>query len=175
MTDARHPERWLLDRRIQKLSDAAYRLFFTSLAWSVANRTDGVLLDEDLNLMPNVATGKASELVKAQLWRREPSQWVISDYASTQTSRRELEVLENLRRREREKKARQRAAALGDSPPGLSPGTVPPGQHRQEGRQEGRQDCLGGEPVNEQVSAGAEPEHRLNARIVEEYWAGHDK
>jgi hypothetical protein len=39
MTDARFPERWLNDRRLLRLSDAAFRLFVISLTWSVSNRT----------------------------------------------------------------------------------------------------------------------------------------
>ena len=46
MTDARMPERWLSDRRLLRLSDAAYRLHLTGLLWSVANRTDGEVANQ---------------------------------------------------------------------------------------------------------------------------------
>ena len=117
MTDARFPERWLNDRRVLRLSDAGFRLYLMALTWSVANRTDGVLYDDDLMLMVTVDPRRAAELEKAGLWRREKDYWVIVEFTGTQSSRNDLEVLENTRRREREKKARQRARR--------SPGTVP--------------------------------------------------
>ena len=40
MTDARLPERWLNDRRLQRHSADHYRAFVNALLWSVANRTD---------------------------------------------------------------------------------------------------------------------------------------
>lgn len=131
MTDARLPERWLNDRRLLRLSDAAYRLHTTGILWCVANRTDGVLADEDLPLLPRVDQAAAAELGAAQLWERVAGAWLIADFAATQTSAHELAVLENARRREREKKQRQRAAAktkppavAGDSPPGRPVGTA---------------------------------------------------
>lgn len=133
MTDVRLPERWLNDRRLLRLSDPAFRLFVTALAWSVANRTDGALDDADLSLIPRADAGCANELVTAGLWRHHRDTWFIADFAVTQTSAHDLEVLENARRRDREKKARQRASKR-DSAEGASPGTVPrdsTGQDRQ--------------------------------------------
>lgn len=128
MTDARIPERWLNDRRLLRLSDPGFRLFVMSLMWSVSNRTDGMVYDDDLPLMPTVDAARAPELAKYGVWVRERDFWVIADYAGTQTSAHDLEVLENARRREREKKRRQRARAApdvpGDSPEARSPGTA---------------------------------------------------
>ncbi len=59
MTDARIPDRWLSDRRLQRLSDVHFRAFITSLVWSVSNRTNGVIEPEDLRLIPNFAAGAA--------------------------------------------------------------------------------------------------------------------
>jgi len=127
MTDARFPERWLNDRRVLRLSDAGFRLFVTSLAWSASNRTDGVLFDDDLALIPRTERGCDAELAKAGLWDREKDRWLIVDFVSTQTTRSELDRLDNVRRAEREKKARRRARdrSEGDSPPVTSPVTVP--------------------------------------------------
>lgn len=111
MTDARLPEKWLNDLRLLRLSDAEHRLFVVALMFAVTNRTDGVLYGDDLPLMPGVDIAQADGLVKAELWQGDGDQWLIADYATTQTSKHELEVLENIRRRDREKKARQRAAA----------------------------------------------------------------
>lgn len=164
MTDARFPERWLNDRRVMRLSDAAHRLFVVSLAWSVSNRTDGVIDDDDLRLIPGVEPGRAEELGKAGLWDRYPDHWLIVDYDSTQTTRDQLDRLDRIRRSEREKKARQRerkAAMAGraddvdevDSPRVVSPGTVPgdrtgedrQGQDRQ-GALEAKVCCVCGTP-----------------------------
>lgn len=115
MTDARHPERWLTDRRFLRLSDAAHRLYSTALLWSVANRTDGVLFDDDLPLLPCVDVSRTEELGAAGLWHHDAGLWVIQDYAATQTSRDDLETLEAERRRQRAKMARRRARQAVDN------------------------------------------------------------
>jgi hypothetical protein len=109
MTDARMPEKWLTDRRLLRLDDATLRLFVLSLMWSVANRTDGRLYDDDLDLIPTVDATTAPYLVKAGLWRRENDYWVITDWADTQTSADELAALAATRRAARDRKARERA------------------------------------------------------------------
>lgn len=137
MTDARLPERWLNDRRLLRLPDDAFRLFVVALMWSVANRTDGVITDDDMPLIPRADTGLAGQLVTAGLWARGDGCWIIPDFEDTQTTRHQLQILDNVRRRDREKKRRKRAAALGvsadvsadstavpgDIPGGQSPGT----------------------------------------------------
>jgi hypothetical protein len=65
VTDARFPERWLNNRRVLRLSDRAFRLFVISLTWSVSNRTDGELYDDDdLLLIPRVDLAAASRLTR---------------------------------------------------------------------------------------------------------------
>lgn len=130
MTDARLPERWLVDRRLLKLSDSAYRTFVTALLWSVANRTDGRFEADDIELMPRAKGADVVEILAAGLLDRDGTQLVLADFEATQTSRDELEVLENARRRDRQKKARQRAEKSsppvpGDIPPGHPSGRVP--------------------------------------------------
>lgn len=119
MTDARFPERWLNDLRILKLTDAAFRLHVTGLAMSVSNRTDGHLTDDALMLIHRVNSDRVDELERGGLWRRDGDGWLITDFAATQTAANELAALENARRRDREKKARQRMTAK------VVPGTVP--------------------------------------------------
>jgi hypothetical protein len=146
MTDARLPERLLNDRRLQRLSADHYRTYVNALLWSVANRTDGQIDREDIALVPHWATNAGQALMDAKLFLPRSTGWLIADYAVTQTSRDELETLENIRARDREKKARKRAeaaaaaasAAVPEPVPGDCPGDVSPGQHREEGRQEGR-------------------------------------
>jgi hypothetical protein len=153
MTDARLPERWLNDRRLQRLSADHYRTYFNALLWSVANRTDGHIERSDVALIPHWAANAARELVSAGLFTAQSDGWLITDYASTQSSRDELELLERIRARDRQKKARKRAMGSDPSPgsedaesshvtthvPGTVPGTRPgDSTGRQEGRQEGR-------------------------------------
>ena len=121
MTDARFPERWLNDRRLIRLPDDAFRLFAISLMWSVANKTDGELYDDDLSLIPSVDCGCAGQLVKAGLWRRSGDRWLIGDFEETQSTSVDLALMADKRRRARDKKRRQRAA--GVTSPGTSPGT----------------------------------------------------
>lgn len=152
MTDARYPEKWLTDRRLLRLPDAQHRAYVVSLVWSVSNRTDGRIEPEDLPLISgcdlNLRTAQA--LVEAGLWAPTRKGWHVVDFGSTQTSKHELEVLENVRRRDRQKKARQREAKTSTetpttpSPEGMSPGTslgsVPGGQHRQGKDRQGKEE-----------------------------------
>lgn len=122
MTDARYPERWLSDRRILRLSDAAHRLFVTALVWSVSNRTDGLLTSEDLDLMLVVrpaTPGEAAELVDAGLWEYADNGWRMVDYLNTQTDRDTLDALEVRRRSDRDRQAarRRQRASVPESPP----------------------------------------------------------
>jgi hypothetical protein len=124
VTDARFPERWLNDARLQRVTPGAYRLFGNGLMWAVANRTDGHVPGWALGMIPHGFEADANELAAAGLWAgHETDGWIIADFEATQTSRTELEVLDNARRRDREKKRRQRANVPGDNPGGLSPGT----------------------------------------------------
>lgn len=120
MTDARLPERYLMDRRLGRLSDADFRGYMTALLWSVSNRTDGRIDSSDLPLIPHF---KASpqRLVDGELWTEvEGGGWTISDFGLTQSSRSELEQLEQIRKADRDKKRRQRAAKSSESPPAFT-------------------------------------------------------
>jgi hypothetical protein len=119
MTDARFPERWLNDRRILRLPDDAFRLFVNALLWSVANKTDGVLYDDDLQLIPGgrpveigadllPVPGPERHLAKAGLWERVADYWQVCDFADTQSSRDELDALAARRRADRKRKAAER-------------------------------------------------------------------
>lgn len=135
MTDARFPERYLSDRRVLRLDAEEFRAWTLATLWSVSNRTDGQIDVRDVDLIPALDVGIAEVLVDAGLWANTSSGWSIVDFAQTQTSRHELEVLENARRRDREKKARQRGAKGAEAPafsdvPGDSPGGSSPGTSR---------------------------------------------
>ncbi|MEO2134101.1 hypothetical protein [Microbacterium sp.] len=139
MADARIPERYLLDKRVLRLSHEARSSLFMATTWSMSNRTDGRVERADLALIPTFSAPCVPELIAQGLWAPDGDEgWLIVDYARDQTSREEFEVLENARRREREKKRRQRARS--DSMyPGTIPGDGPGGQHRQ-GKSKARQE-----------------------------------
>lgn len=136
MTDARLPERWLTDRRLQRLTPEHRDSYVWALVWSVSNRTDGLIEPEDLALIPNFTPGAPAALINAGLWAALDEGWLIVDFPSTQTTRAEHEILENARAREREKKARQRAKAASSKDsahsdvPGDSTEGPEAGQHR---------------------------------------------
>jgi hypothetical protein len=116
VTDARFPDRWF-DKRFQRLSDAHFRAYVTSLAWAVTNRTDGVVEPEDLQYIPNFAKDSVRAFLGAELWEPRGAAgrgWQIIDFFATQTTAAQLRHLEDKRAKEREKKARQRAGGKGD-------------------------------------------------------------
>jgi hypothetical protein len=99
------------------LPDNHFRSFVTSLVWSVTNRTDGVIEPEDLELIPRFATDSVRNLLAAGLWEPRGGSgrgWQIIDFAATQTTAVQLRHLEDNRAKEREKRARQRAARRGE-------------------------------------------------------------
>jgi len=117
MTDARYPEAWLNDRRVVRLSDAAHRLFVTTLAWSASNRTDGLVEEFDLALVHGVDPRHRTELVSAGLWSEVEGGWQVVDFHKTQTTKVQLEGLDHKRHQDRERKARQRARERGNPNP----------------------------------------------------------
>lgn len=128
MTDARLPDRWLVDRRFNRLNDRDWRSYTYGLMWATSNRTDGVIEETDLPLIPHFSRDSIPALLAAGVWTvmddRLEIAWQITDYELTQTSRAEHESLEKARAAERRKKQRQRARRKA-SPEGQSPGTVP--------------------------------------------------
>lgn len=127
MTDARLPERWLLDRRFNRLDDRAWRSYTYALMWAVSNRTDGVIEESDLPLIPQFSRDSIPALLTAGVWQvmddRLDIAWYFTDYGPTQTTRAEHELLDRNRAAQRDKKRRQRARRKA-CPDGPSPGTV---------------------------------------------------
>lgn len=109
MTDTRLPDRWLLDRRIQRLTDRGFRAFINVLMWSVTNRTDGIVGPEDLLLIPGFGNCAEDELGAAGLLEPLDHGWRISVFESTQTSKTQLEALEQARLANRNRQAKWRA------------------------------------------------------------------
>ncbi len=101
------------DRRVLKLTPEQFRLFVMATAWSVTNRTDGVIETVDLQLVPFATAADAGVLVGAGLWNRTDLGWLIVEYSDTQTSSAQLDQLNETRRRDRERKARARKTKTG--------------------------------------------------------------
>lgn len=117
MTDARMPETYLLDRRINRLTDSEFRAFVTATIWAVANRTDGTITPEDLPLIPRFAESASAALVDAGLWVTADAGWMIADFELTQTTSEQLAAAEQARAKARDKKRRQRANDPAVPPP----------------------------------------------------------
>lgn len=86
MTDVRLPERWITDRRVLLTTPPVWRLYTFALMYSVANRSDGVILPDDLQMMPTISADCAAELVKLGLWERRRDGWRITDFTATQAA-----------------------------------------------------------------------------------------
>ncbi|MFT4280566.1 hypothetical protein [Microbacterium sp.] len=159
--DARIPERYLVDRRIVRLSASARASYFMATLWAVSNRTDGRIERDDLALIPTFDAASVDALVEADLWTvSDRGAWIIADYMSTQTSRADFEVLENARRADREKKRRQRAAKSATESPGASPGHVPGDATGQAGEARSSE-------VSISETKGARDDEIIGAEIVE--------
>lgn len=83
MSWARFDDRFPSNRKVRLLSDAAFRLYVSSICWSAENLTDGVVKTKELRLVADVknAPKRVQELVESGLW--EPvtgTGWRIHDY-----------------------------------------------------------------------------------------------
>lgn len=114
MTDARIPERYLMDRRIVRLTHTQRSSYFMSTLWSVSNRTDGHIEREDLALIPTFDPSSVDALVERGLWAVTETGWVDVDFEIVQTSRDDLVTLDNARKADREKKRRHAAHKRDD-------------------------------------------------------------
>lgn len=110
MTDARFPDYWMHDARVQTLSGDHFRAFMHALAWSAANRTDGFIRTENRSLIPRLDNAAVVTFVDVGLWVELDDGWLIVDYLATQTSRAQFQASERSRAKDRERKAKERAA-----------------------------------------------------------------
>jgi len=72
---------------------------------------------DDLRLIPGFREESVSALTAADLWKYAGDGWQITDFAATQTSKSQLEGLEDKKRADRERQARKRARDRGQEPP----------------------------------------------------------
>lgn len=125
MTDARFPERWLNDRRLMRLAPVDFKSYVVSLAYAVANRTDGRLDLADLEACPGFTLDSIPRLVSAAVWvERDAGVWGITEYLTTQTTRAQLDAAQRARESGRARVARYRARhAESDMSAGSEPVT----------------------------------------------------
>ena len=106
MSDARFPCHWLNDRRFNRTTDKAFRTYMETLAYSVTNRTDGVLEVDDVR---TVGADVIAELLKVELWTAIDKGYLIADYRTTQSSSQQFLAGEAEKAYSREYKAVDRA------------------------------------------------------------------
>lgn len=117
MTDARLPERWLVDRRFNRLTDKDYRSFMQLLVWTVSNRTDGYVESDDLAAVPHYDPASTHRLIVAGLLEdADDDRFYIVDYPKHQSTRAQLEAGDANRLKEAERKRNQRARGNRDKP-----------------------------------------------------------
>lgn len=109
MTDSRFPERWILDRRLQQLTGDQFRAFVVSLTWFAHNRTDGVIVPNDLPLIPFLGLEDVEAFIANGLWKRRRVGWLILDYDATQSTSVDLDAADMKRAQDRERKRKARA------------------------------------------------------------------
>lgn len=94
--------------KIDALSDQAFRLWFNSICYANRNLTDGFVPTARVpRLTSNYKHAYMAELIEAGRWHKEHDGIRIHDYLNSQFSAAQIA---EQREREREKKARQRAA-----------------------------------------------------------------
>lgn len=79
------------NRKVARLSDAAFRLWVSAMDLAREQLLDGALIEADLDLVPRCPSGKArtslvDELVSVGLWERTETGWQIHDYLDWQDS-----------------------------------------------------------------------------------------
>jgi hypothetical protein len=92
MTWGRFDDRYPSNRKIGRLSDAAFRLDVSGILWSSENLTDGRIAPDELGLIPKIKRPKAcaAELVEKGRWHisghlcercpQVDDGWIIHDY-----------------------------------------------------------------------------------------------
>jgi hypothetical protein len=125
------------NRKVYNLSNAAFRLYVTSIDWSRGQKTDGRIARQDLRLLPHAPKGKRAEkligeLLEAGLWEGLLDGWQIHDFLEWQDSavqaneraRRARERMREVRSNCRQALARtdeQRSLEVRDGPSDPSP------------------------------------------------------
>jgi hypothetical protein len=100
MVWVRFDDQFPIHRKVDGLSDAAFRLHVSAIFWCVRNLTDGLVPEEDLDIVSARVRSPqrfAAELVRRKLWCQTEDGWLIHDFLEFQPSR--AEVLEKRAKR----------------------------------------------------------------------------
>lgn len=82
-----------INRKVEALTDAAFRLHVSAIFWCARNLTDGFVPESDLELVTaRVKKHRklAEELVQRGLWITRPNGWEIKDYLKYQPSKEKV-------------------------------------------------------------------------------------
>lgn len=82
-----------INRKIEGLTDAAFRLHVSAIFWCARNLTDGFVPTNDLELVTSrvkSARKRADELVQRGLWITRPGGWEINSYLEFQPSKKKV-------------------------------------------------------------------------------------
>jgi hypothetical protein len=123
----RFDDHFPVNRKVDGLSDTAFRLHVSAIFWCARNLTDGVVPEEDLELVTARVRAPArfgTELVRRGLWHEAgfqcdsedcppsgPNGWVIHDYWEYQPSKSKV-VAERAANAERQARWRERQAEV---------------------------------------------------------------
>lgn len=106
-------DRFPSHRKIDLLSDRAFRLYVSALCWSSENLTEGFIPDENVTRIAHVRSTKATakELEERGLWERVNAGWQIHDYLDYNPTRASVQAeREKNAARQQEYRDRKRAA-----------------------------------------------------------------
>jgi hypothetical protein len=124
LTWARFDDRYPRHRKVDGLSDAAFRLDVSAVCWCAENLTDGVVLVTELcqvsRLKGTKASKAAAELVAAGRWDVIAGGWVIHDYLDYNPSKAKVLAEREAARRRQERK-RQSNGQYGDGRHAVTP------------------------------------------------------
>jgi hypothetical protein len=109
---AKFDDRMPSNRKIRLLSDAAFRLYVSSVCWCSEQLTDGRIATEELRIVSDVRDPEAAagELVARGLWEEVDGGWLVHDfhdYNPTAAAVRD----ERAKAAERQRRARDKARA----------------------------------------------------------------
>lgn len=109
---ARFDERYPGNRKVRRLSDAAFRLDVSAICWSNEHLTDGKIPDDDLETIGDVKRAKsaANELVRKGRWEQLDDGYLIHDFLEYNPSKEKV-----LAQREAKRKAGQKGGVASGS------------------------------------------------------------
>lgn len=117
MTWLRLDDRVAEHRKIRRLSDAAFRLHFTALAYCAKDETDGLVTEADFDEMEHGRRLRkhVAVLIDSGLWEPVPGGWIIHDYLHYNPSHSKLNERREKDRKRQEEWRENRASRRDNS------------------------------------------------------------